>query len=613
MASKGRADGAVRKPRVGWYDPRQLLKTAPEVAISTISGRHADHRLVEAMTSATPQPLFYDYTCHYFDLGNGDCRPDEDRPRDSIWIDYVADIGDGWNSTYAVAYQLAQPKLDLRCAAASPDGPAEVSTERGDILIFGGDEVYPTPSRKEYHERLVAPYDTALHVTHGTHPHLFAIPGNHDWYDSLVAFSRMFMSRRWFCGWRTRQTRSYFALKLPHNWWLLGTDLQLGSEIDAPQLLYFERVAVEMREEERRTGRRARVILCHAEPHWIYSEQYQGLDRAYDETNLKKLEKELGRGVAVFIAGDLHHYRRHATVDGSTQKITSGGGGAFLHPTHLGWHGPDLERITEKPLPSRESEPERVFELRESYPPTRVSRRLAWLNLVFPYLPGNRSRTFGLATAGLYLLLTLPLLGQAGASDVSVGSILRAIYDHSTSSRLAGIATLLFYVGFWLFTDTHSRAFKRWMSVVHASAHLFGAFAIASLSIEFATSHLPLPRIAAGVLVLLGGYVVGSLVMGIYLLFSLNVFGRHGNEAFSSLAIQDWKHFLRLHIDRNGDLTIYPVGIQRVPRKWKANQSGTGPELLPDDPRATRPELIEPPIPICRADESTATGVRAMR
>ena len=57
--------------------------------------------------------------------------------------------------------------------------------------------------------------------------------------------------------------------------------------------------------------------------------------------------------------------------------------------------------------------------------------------------------------------------------------------------------------------------------------------------------------------------------MGVYLLISLNVFGRHSEEAFSGLRIEDYKHFLRLHIDRTGALTIWPIKIERVPRRWR--------------------------------------------
>ena len=78
--------------------------------------------------------------------------------------------------------------------------------------------------------------------------------------------------------------------------------------------------------------------------------------------------------------------------------------------------------------------------------------------------------------------------------------------------------------------------------------------------------------------------------MGVYLLVSVNGLGAHMNEAAISLALPDWKNFLRLRIDPDGTLTLYPVGIARVPRRWKP--TGAGPHAAayaPDDPRATPP------------------------
>ena len=100
----------------------------------------------------------------------------------------------------------------------------------------------------------------------------------------------------------------------------------------------------------------------------------------------------------------------------------------------------------------------------------------------------------------------------------------------------------------------------------------------------------------SGALVFAGGWIVGSIVMGLYLLVSLNLFGRHGEQAFVALKIQDFKNFLRLHIARDGSLTIYPVKIERVPRRWRARAAGdpTASRVIPEEP--LRPELIEPPI-----------------
>jgi hypothetical protein len=626
-------------PMVGWYDPRQLVRTGTQVAISTIFGRHSDRRLVEALASGRPE--IYDYTYHYTDDGGELCEIDASRPRDEIWIDYVADLGEGWNSTYAVAYHLSEEARDFEYTDHASGEKRHVQTRRGDILLFGGDEVYPAADRIEYEQRLVRPYERAFPVSaRREHPHAFAIPGNHDWYDSLISFSRLFCSRRWFSGWRTRQSRSYFALKLPHGWWLLGTDTQLGSDIDAPQVEYFKGVAAEMKETDR-------IILCHAEPHWIFARMYEHLDSSISESNLAFLEKMLGKKVAVFIAGDLHHYRRHeATDESATQKITSGGGGAFLHPTHMGHLGKDVAQLEEKSSG-------RIFQKKVAFPPEEVSRKLCWRNLIFPYLKGNQSRAFGFLTAALYLLTTLAVVSDFKQiertadgirSVVGLKNIIGTTLHTILNSPMTLFGVLLTILGFVLFTDTHSKAHRWIMGSLHALAHIFSAFTVALASIYFVinlvavTSRWNNPPMKVGsfelnwvyqatqgehifnldlrvllvvILILIGGYIIGSFIQGLYLLVSLNLFGRHFNEAFSTIAVEDWKSFLKLKIDHSGDLSIYPVGIRRVPRKWKIDEGAAGADIVPDrerDPRATVPALIEPPI-ILKRTTATATGV----
>lgn len=623
-------------PMVGWYDPRQLVRTGTQVAISTIFGRHSDRRLVEALASGRPE--IYDYTYYYNDDGGDLCEMDESRPRDEIWIDYVADLGEGWNSTYAVACCLAEEAREFEYTDAGSGEKRSAQTQRGEVLVFGGDQVYPIADRVEYDQRLVKPYENAF-PTHErqAHPHAFAIPGNHDWYDSLISFSRLFCSKRWFSAWRTRQSRSYFALKLPHGWWLLGTDIQLDSDIDAPQVEYFKSIASQMQETDR-------IILCNAEPHWIFAKMYERLDTTVSESNLSFLEQMLGKKIAVFIAGDLHHYRRHEATDASsTQKITAGGGGAFLHPTHTGRLGTDVKILEEKSSG-------RTFQLKAAFPPEKVSRSLCWRNLIFPYLKGNQSWTFGFFTAVLYLLTTLAVVsdfrhiaGTASGLRAVVG--LKNIMGTTMHTVLNSPSTLFWVLftilGFVLFTDTHSKAHRWIMGSLHALAHIISAFTIAlgsiyvATSLAAATSRWNNPPIRLGpfrphwvytaaqgehvfnfdlrivltvLLIIIGGYIVGSFIQGLYLLISLNLFGRHYNEAFSTITVEDWKSFLRLKIDAAGDLFIYPIGIRRVPRKWKRNDGAPGPDMLPDDARATAPTLIEPPI-ILRRTTATSTGV----
>jgi len=59
-------------------------------------------------------------------------------------------------------------------------------------------------------------------------PLMLALPGNHDWYDGLTSFLRLFTQGRMIGGWRTEQKRSYFTVQLPHRWWLYAVDIQQG-------------------------------------------------------------------------------------------------------------------------------------------------------------------------------------------------------------------------------------------------------------------------------------------------------------------------------------------------------------------------------------------------
>jgi hypothetical protein len=586
---------------VDWYDPGQLARTAIDVLISTIFGRHSDYRLMEALVDGTngsvKKKSHYDYTHAWKHGAEGPEARDEIDPNGAshteFWIDYVGDVGDGWDSTYAIAHYLAQPKLEIANFDAG-----SYSTKRGDVLIFGGDQVYPAANRTEYRERLAVPYEAALCSTSSPHPHVYAIPGNHDWYDSLVSFTRLFCQHRWFGGWQTNQSRSYFALKLPGRWWLLGTDVQLDSDIDVPQVDYFRDIASQMADGDR-------VIICTAEPHWVYASLYGKDDANFNENNLAFLEKKVigdKAKVRAFIAGDQHHYRRYVGVDG-TQKITAGGGGAFLHPTHA----------EEKKLLEGD------FELQPSgvYPPTKESRKLGRKNLWFP----RYNRKFGVLTALLYVLTAWTVMADVGKFGLT--DIWRAIKRTLATALVSPGAVfwmLAIFVGFLLFTDTHSKRYRIVAGSFHGLTHLVATFFIGWTAAYISVSLLhprfgqylrfsfksPGQLIFSAIFIFIFGWLIGSLIMGLYLYISVNRFGRHANEAFSSLAIPDYKNFLRIRIDVNpedpaavGALTIFPIGIQCVPREWKRQpENADGPAYISDDNRATRPHLIERPIKV---------------
>ena len=643
--------GAQFPLMVNWYNPKQLLRTGLEVFISKTLGRHADRRSIEA---SNREARFFDFSVTKvgqkfmeevrqvrrveFDLREVTASPE---PKE-IWIDYVSDLGDGFNSTYAVAYLLTQDVLQIP--------GVEEPLKRGNILVFGGDEVYPTADRKEYQERLVNPYHWAWRELPANSPYLFALPGNHDWYDSLSSFMEYFgdYELNKFAGaWHVPQNRSYFALKLPQGWWLLGVDLQLQSDLDYWQIRYFEKIVnLYMQPGDR-------IILCCAEPFWAYEKLDPKLRQAREGSNLHRLIEILktkrgrtaqaeddtapeDKQIAVYLAGDLHHYFRVWGKDDNkdrrernTLQITSGGGGAFLHPTHGA-----MARAYRKTDFST-----------KSYPTAWKSWWLGWQNLGFPFWNWR----FGFLTAGLYLLIgwftffshfapSNPFreIVQAESFAVYAQACLQAI----SASPLLAVLLLLTAAGFTFFTLTEhtARAFRWCAGSVHAAVQISAAFYLLRLSTQVAI-YLTSPELNArllgltgyraneatfynlagminalsslpsflitGILLFIGGGLVGACLMGLYLLISLNIFGQHLTGGFSSLKIEDWKNFLRLRINlETGELTIYPIGIRRVPRSWKTPGQDDGIPLDPQSKPHYRPaneedlqvELIEGPI-----------------
>jgi hypothetical protein len=129
--------------------------------------------------------------------------------------------------------------------------------------------------------------------------------------------------------------------------------------------------------------------------------------------------------------------------------------------------------------------------------------------------------------------------------------------------------------------------------------HLFLAIAlIRAFAAPFADLSVP-PFIAIfiALLAVIGG-LAGSLVMGGYLWLS-QLAGKHPNEAFSSAHIQEFKSFLRLRVGADGSLDIFPIALDRVPRRWRAVPEGDpqDPWFEPADGEVTA-RLIEAPIPV---------------
>lgn len=58
---------------------------------------------------------------------------DQFSEKDELWFDFMADTGDGGNSSYSVARLLAQPSIRVR------SNDSLLTLPRGNLLLIGGD------------------------------------------------------------------------------------------------------------------------------------------------------------------------------------------------------------------------------------------------------------------------------------------------------------------------------------------------------------------------------------------------------------------------------------------------------------------------------------------
>ena len=614
----------VPEPMTNWFAPRELLRTGVKSFFGALFGSYSDRRETQAALAANQQSAnrsYQDFVKY-----------------DELWIDYVADLGDGWDSTYTVAELLARDSLKFN----------HIETRRGDILVMGGDQVYPAAGAAEYQSRLVNPYRCALPWVEGERPALFAIPGNHDWYDGLGSFLKLFCQNRSLGGWCTVQDRSYFALKLPHHWWLWAVDIALETDIDKPQINYFSEIA----KNELKPG--DRVILCTPTSSWVDAgvESSDGASRPYLNLNvLADKVRERKASIPVMLAGDLHHYSHYRHRNGKRHKFTAGGGGAFLLGTQ---QLPKALTLYETRRQEDEGAAAQEYHLVASFPSPGKSRWLSLGALGFAF----RNVAFSLFLGVFYLFYGWLLQAASKVPNPHLGgktlleslatvpfgfetfftTVLKQVYWVLAHSPANVLATIVPVIGLWAFCDARRGVAGRVNRLVwgggHGVLHVLLAILLIWTSAWINLIVLPAPNGLAGagwldhpyqVLLfsaemLVSGAILGGTLMGVYLVLANAVSGLHLQEVFSSQAIGDYKNFLRLHLTRER-LVIYPVGVKRVHQRWKpgptvnARQPPTGAPwgswsfsvmegregswLKPDDSDG-EPFLIEAPVPITR-------------
>jgi hypothetical protein len=597
--------GFTPQDQVRWLAPVELARTALQVALASAFSTFTDKRELQRSFPADTVVLPSD--------GEGDC-----------WFDFVADIGDGFDATYTVALALAGERLE----AATPEGE-HFDLPRGRLLVLGGDEVYPTASSEAYENRMKGPYRTALSAVEAASepPLMLSLPGNHDWYDGLTAFLRVFGQRRRIGGWQTAQQRSYFVVKLPHNWWLVGLDSQLGQEIDDPQLDFFRTQLTENLQPG--DG----VILCCAEPAWVHTpydpaafDSLHYFERTIVRQRFDPVSGEhvdTGARVRLWLTGDHHHYARYEeelAADGGIepgsprQLVTCGLGGAYLGFTH---------RLPERvELPPRDSTVAHAgetasYRLAERYPDAPTSRRL--VRGLFAGPPGGvpfRNHGFWRLAGAVHGVLFAVLTALLGVS------LDRPPIEALRAASATDVGRLGFQLGIWLVAALavwsllplrHLRR-PRGLSPYAVLVVIELALAVGGLAVTvWLVGAVELPSWFPG-----GSSLPDFVLFGVALVLSAAVLGLVGSYGAalaivigndrrvadwqaSAQAIEEHKGFLRLRVDAAGRVEVYPLVLDRVCHDWDLTPARVAGGVRPM-PADGLPEvrLAEAPIIVTR-------------
>ncbi|WAH98338.1 hypothetical protein [Arthrobacter sp. MMS18-M83] len=654
--------GFTPRDAVRWLSPIALGRTGLKVAAATLFADFGDKRELEA--GLPGEPLYLDrlplpgQAAQPAVMDKGLPAPDELRSRGEalaqmagtqakeLWLDFTADLGDGFDATYSVALLLAQERLEV----------AGDTLPRGNVLVLGGDEVYPVASPERYEDKMVGPYRKAFPTPApgdsdtpppGTCPPatlMLALPGNHDWYDGLTSFIRLFTRQRSIGAWRTVQSRSYFGVRLTGGpgspgWWVLGLDSQLGQYIDEPQLEYFYRnVTTQLQPGDA-------IILCLASPYWVYSDspsasafrqvnffEQDYLRRRFNPTTGRF--EDTGASVRLWLSGDLHHYSRFeqdvpaygsgAAPEGlRTQLVTCGLGGAYLAdtselpeeiilPTPI--TSPNVSASL--PTPDLGSAGRKFSRTPVSYPSCddgrRMGRRLA--NPLSPFWLPARNPGFGPLLGLIHVLFFL-----AGWTVFSSFRG-RSLMDTLGSLEGAGLARPLIFgvlgplvlLGalalLWKLFGTSSVVRDRKGLVTFLRGVLYQLAAMGVGLVVVAVLHWPpgwpqfLGALFALAVTFVSGWVLGSEA------FALFILGTRGGEVatwmMSGQSVEDHKGFLRIHLAPDGALTVYPLAIDEICRDWALETTSDGVRPVPAKgaTAAGLPavRLLETPISISR-------------
>jgi hypothetical protein len=462
-----------------------------------------------------------------------------------LYVDFVADTGDDVEVSRAVA-ELVIAEYDIE-----QEGETPVTLPRGDILLFGGDIAYPVATATEIEARLLTPWNHMLEArSDGKRRVLLGIPGNHDWYDGLDGFARMFRARtgpvaeertstapgaerpvRHFVSWMEAfamgkhlvkrktlplvgyepvQRASYFALALAPGVDLWGVDRQLR-QVNFQQRRFFW--------DRRSEAPLQSLVLCLPDPLREYLEP-----NTHGRGMLRALNLDPLRDPMLCIAGDTHHYERWQM--GPSVHLIAGGGGAFLHGARMA-RGHRTAPLVE-------------------FPGAGASRSLL------------RGVPLRVATGGAGLIPHI-CLGVLFAPALKVGLHSGAMMD-AVSVGSAAVAGIVFAE----LAGLRRRSFAGVVLLAAAAGLLMALVPVATHALFNAVRgwlHFsPSPKTRA-VLVYALSILGGAWVFGLYLA-ALARLGLNHDQAFAALGHPGYKHFVRMRIRKDGSrIDAWVIGV----------------------------------------------------
>ena len=637
---------------VAWYNPLVLWQSIRRISSTQDELQNLDRR----------------------ELFQGEFKAIEFRQheQEDFWWDFLSDTGDGGNASYSLARALQATHL----AVAEPEG-AKTIYPRGALLVLGGDLAYPGANTEEYQYRFTELWEAARPEPEALPTPLLAIPQNHDWFDNLSTFNRLFIAdySNQFLGLEnqaanSRQTRSYFAAQLPRGWWLLGLDFALNGDIDRKQFEAFWAMI-----EQKIIPPGSNIILLYPEPYWtrtLGDAAREGYPRRYQR--LEQFILDSGLRLRLHLAGDYHHYVREVSatdtlsvaMDYQDMLITCGSGGAFLHPTHAravsrtkvldaqrenNAMSADLVKRLRVGSVDQLTPGQREYQRASAYPDEATSRCLSLGNIWALFKPAAKlefsvSQLFSRDNAdkilsgnilfalllgavyGLVLLGALPgikgswlALSQQGYGSALLSvmlaflkgpvSLLGIVVLYVICNYLASedgnklgkcIAVAHTLVHAWVMasilylclylTQCDGFNFLRWswpvlaaviglmlfclylvnsgrkLSAVSGAGLLAIAHLLAMAWVLFLCQRFAQHSLANyWLFVFLLCFLSGGLVFGLYFAL-MALLGLQANNAFSPLACDKYKGFLRFKIDAQGNLHGYMLGTDEVPQQW---------------------------------------------